>query len=124
VPRAEEILVWAGLEVPGNARLPGDGGLRTSCPRCRETQTLAEAEFTEGPDESIYNCKNACQPLLIIGAPSERPWPGRGYRMGDFVLRNADDLSFRLISQAGQPVGGVIRFPASPAALADESEAP
>jgi hypothetical protein len=124
MPRAEEMLVWAGLDVPNNARLPSDDGLVTSCPSCGETQTLAEAEFVEGEGESVYTCKNGCQPILIIGAPNEQPWPGRGYRMGDFVLRNATDLSFRVIDQTGQAVGNAILLPASPAALADESEAP
>src|SRR5437763_477761 len=114
--RAEEVLVWAGLDVPKSARLPGDSAITTTCPSCRETQTLQEADYEETGAESVYLCKNGCQAILVIGLPGERPWPGRGYRMGNFVLRNVADLLFRMIDQTGAPVGGTVRIPASPAA--------
>jgi hypothetical protein len=124
MPRAEEVLIWAGLEIPSGARLPGDSGIKTKCPTCRKTQTLAEAEFSEAGAESTYTCKNGCQPILVIAPPEERAWPGRGYRLRNFLLRNVADLRFRVIDQKGKPIGGVVLIPASPAALADESDAP
>jgi hypothetical protein len=124
MPRAEEMLIWAGLNVPQGGRLPSDSGIVTTCPTCDQTQTLAEAEFTEGDVESVYTCKNGCQPILVVGPPGAQPWPGRGYRMGNFVLRNPADLRLRILDQHGNAVRGEILIPVSPAALADESEAP
>jgi hypothetical protein len=124
MPRAEEVLLWAGLKIPGNARLPGDSGISTVCPSCATTQSLSEADFVEGELESVYTCKNGCQPILVVdrSGPGKRRWPGRGYRLGNFVLRNVADLEFTAIDQHGKPVGGVIRVPASPAALGEESD--
>jgi hypothetical protein len=123
MPLAEEILVWAGLDVPANLRLPSDAQITTRCPTCNQEQTLAEASVASN-DETTYACKIGCQAIAIIGPPGTRPWPGRGYRMGDWTLRNPEELSFRLIDQQGRPVGDRIVFPASPAALAHESERP
>lgn len=123
MPLAEEMLVWTGLNVPGGLRLPNDAQIRTTCPTCDEQQALSEAAVTQS-DETIYECRNGCQAILIIGLPGDKPWAGRGYRMGDWVLRNPADLVGRLINQSGQPSGQPIVFPASPAALQPESEAP
>jgi hypothetical protein len=92
MPLAEEILVWAGLDVPGNARLPSDAQIRTRCPTCKEAQTLSQADVAI-KDETTYTCKNGCQAILVISRPSDRPWLGRGYRMGDWTLRNPEDLT-------------------------------
>lgn len=117
------MLVWAGFTILGDTRLPSDAGIWTTCPTCQEKQALAEATVEHG-DETVYTCKNGCQPILIVGAPGSVPWPGRGYRIKDWSLRNAADLTFRAIDQQGQSVGGEILMRASPNALADESEAP
>ena len=124
MPRADEILVWAGLSVPGNARLPSDNNITTTCETCGEAQSLAEADFADEGGEAVYVCRNGCQPILIVGAPGERPWPGRGYRIRAFTLRNPADLFIWLIDPMGNRVGPAVQLPASPAALADESEAP
>src|SRR5438309_2257297 len=122
--RAEEILIWAGLDVPEGGRLPSDSGIVTMCPTCDATQTLADADFAEGDVESVYTCRNGCQPILVIGPPGTRSWPGRGYRMGNFVLRNPSDVRLRIFDNQGTAVRGEVLLPASPAALADESETP
>lgn len=124
MPRAEEMLIWAGLTVPKQARLPGDADIETTCPTCRQPQTLAEADFDDTGDESIYTCKEGCGPILIIGIPGRRSWPGRGYRLGNFVLRNPSDLFLHMIDQEGNRARTPILMPASPAALANESERP
>lgn len=117
MPLADEILVWAGLDVPSNLRLPSDAQITTSCPTCGEKQSLSEAAIIDEGDELIYACKIGCGPMLVIGPPNDEPWPGRGYRMGDWVLRNATDLTFRLIDQSGKPSGQPVFFPASSHAL-------
>jgi hypothetical protein len=124
MPRAEEILIWAGLDVPAGGRLPSDHHIMTTCLTCAEEQTLADAKFSEGEDESVYTCRNQCQSILIIGAPGLTPWPGRGYRIDKFTLRNPADLHLWLLDQQGRRLPTPVLFPASPAALADESEAP
>jgi hypothetical protein len=125
MPLAEEMLLWAGLTVPGNLRLPSDTQIRTTCPTCNEEQTLSEADVLVG-DETVYTCKNGCQAILVIGPPGDRPWLGRGYRMGDWSFRNPADCLISLIDQDGRPAAGTrpILLPASPAALLDESERP
>jgi hypothetical protein len=119
MPRMEEILIWAGLNVPAGGHLPPDHHIVTTCPTCAEEQTLAEADFFEGEEESAYMCRNQCQPILIIGAPGLIPWPGRGYRIQNFTLRNPADLYLWLLNQQGRRLPNPVLFPASPAALAD-----
>jgi len=123
MPRADEILVWAGLRVPNGGRLPDDGQMTTTCVACGETQTLAQAEIEQG-DETVYVCKNGCQPILVVGRPGTVAWPGRGYRLGDWVLRNPADLLVPVFDRHGVPMPSVLNIPASPNALADESERP
>lgn len=43
-------------------------------------------------DETVYLCKNGCVPIVVIGRPGVVAWPGRGYRLGDHVVRNVRDL--------------------------------
>jgi hypothetical protein len=118
VTLAEEVLVWAGLDVPSpDLRMPGDSQIETACQTCHDTQMLSEAQVEESGDETVYTCKNGCQPILVISVPGDEPWEGRGYRMGDWVLRNPDDLIFRLIDEDGDPHRTTILLPASPAAL-------
>jgi hypothetical protein len=62
-----------------------------------------------------YTCRNGCQPIVVVGTPDEVQWEGRGYRMGDRVIRNVFDLFYQV---AGTNAGFVL--PASPAALMKE----
>jgi hypothetical protein len=123
MPRAEEVLIWAGLDVKGG-RLPVDRDIQTTCRICHHVQMLGDATFTEGPDESVYMCGNGCQPLLIISPPGEVPWPGRGYRLGDWIFRNPDDLILFFRTTEGRMPMSPMLIPASPHALAPETEAP
>jgi hypothetical protein len=104
-------------------QLPTDRHISTRCPTCVEEQTRSEGEFYEN-DETVYTCTNGCQPILVIGAFGELEWPGRGYRLGEFVLRNPADLHVTLRDQAGRPLAPAVLLPASPAALAPLDEAP
>lgn len=88
-----------------------DAMILALCPRCGPVP-LSACRVTGGV-ETFYNC-TCSEPLLVISAPNadKRPWPGRGYRLGDFVLRNPVALAF-----CG------VRLRASPHALAGEPPA-
>ena len=87
---------------------PRETELFTTCPSCGVVQALAEATVEAGEDsDTVYRCRQGCGPILIVSLHSDVPWEGRGYRTGDWVLRNPRDLFV-------QPVV----MPASPFALA------
>lgn len=69
-----------------------DKHCKTICPNCRTEQKLSECTISLDNDETIYTCKNGCQPLVVIGRPGIVAWPGRGYRLGADVIRNAQDI--------------------------------
>jgi len=86
-----------------------DKDINTACRACSTAVTLADCGITQGM-ETLYKCPNCQSTLLVIGAPNRdgTSWPGRGYRLHDFVLRNESDLF----------IGKHIRIPRSPDALA------
>jgi len=98
--------------LPPSGAPMSDGQINTSCRTCSTQQTLAECEVRRDGPDTVYTCKNGCQVLVVIGAPGDSPWPGRGFRLKDNVIRNASDL---FITFAGSPAKVLI--PASPAAL-------
>ncbi len=112
--RVEDIVV-AKLQAPSGAKLPSDAEMRTECPTCGETQTLGDADVRRDGSETVYWCRNGCQIMVVVSTPENVAWQGRGYRLGDFVIRNARDLFLPLIG-----VDGEVRIPASPAALMRE----
>ena len=67
---------------------------RTSCPTCRSDQRLDQATVDRADDdpEVVYVCRKGCGPILIVGTPGTTPWPGRGYRIRDWVIRNPTKL--------------------------------
>lgn len=91
---------------------PADNQLTTSCRTCGTDQNLTECELRRDGLDTVYVCRNGCQILVVVSAPGDSPWPGRGYRLGDHVIRNASDLFLAI-------PGSVTRvlIPASPAAL-------
>lgn len=111
--RVEDVVTKA-LHAPTPATpLPTDAEMHTSCPTCHQDQRLADAEVRREGEDTVYFCQNGCQLIVIVGSPGDSPWPGRGCRMGDHVIRNAGDLFL--------PVGtSQIKIPASPAALMKE----
>jgi hypothetical protein len=111
--RVEDVLLDQ-LDPPRGSSLPTDREIHTSCPTCGATQTLAEASLMRSGGDTIYTCKNACQPIVVVGEPGESPWPGRGYRLGSYVIRNARDLFLPIKS------GAEVLLPASKAALMKE----
>ncbi|QUM86154.1 toll/interleukin-1 receptor domain-containing protein [Moritella sp. 28] len=89
-----------------------DKDMVTDCPTCNEQQTLAEATMSLADDETLYTCRNGCQAIVVISRPGISAWPGRGYRLKDYVIRNARDITIKTNSM-GMP----ILIPASKAAL-------
>lgn len=86
-----------------------DKEVLASCPSCGDVP-LSECTVTQ-KQETTYSHLKCGNVLVVIGAPNPtgKPWPGRGTRIGDFVIRNAVDLRFR-----------GVKIPASPHALAPE----
>ncbi len=109
--RVQDVLVSARIDWRGLG-LPTDGEMTTSCPTCGEDQHLGEAEVRRDGEETVYRCKNGCQPIVVVGLPGDSPWPGRGYRLGSHVIRNARDLKIRVHGALAD-----LLIPASPAAL-------
>lgn len=101
----------AGIRTPEQIE---EEHLFTTCPECNTEQSLAEAGIVYEDDglETLYLCKIGCGTILIVGRPEDVPWEGRGYRIGDWVIRNPRDLYLR---QAG--LTAAIQLPASPHAL-------
>ena len=103
--RVEE--VFAVLKPP-----PADDQVTTSCRTCGTAQKLTECEVRRDGSDTVYLCRNGCQVLVVVSAPGDSPWPGRGYRLGDHVIRNASDLFLAVPGATAQ-----VLIPASPAAL-------
>ena len=72
-----------------------DKDMVTECPACSESQNLTEATISLDHDNTIYTCKNGCQPLVVISRPGKVAWPGRGYRLKDYVIRNIRDITIK-----------------------------
>ena len=91
---------------------PADAGIEISCRTCGTSQFLSECEVKHDGNDTVYNCKNGCQQLVVISAPGDSPRTGRGYRFGNHVIRNASDLLLRVAGSANK-----VLIPALPAAL-------
>jgi hypothetical protein len=111
VIRVQDVLA-AKLTAPPGRSLPTDAEIRARCPTCGEEQFLSEAPVARDNQDTVYTCRNGCQPIVVIGSPGDSPWPGRGYNIGGHVVRNACDLILAPASRGGQ-----VLIPASPAAL-------
>jgi len=97
---------------PKGGRPIKDSDMKTTCPACSTEQLLSEAALSVDEGETIYSCKNGCQPVVVVGRPGVVAWPGRGYRLGDHVIRNVRDI---IVKTEG--LGASMRMPASVAAL-------
>jgi hypothetical protein len=120
VVRVEDILTEQ-LTAPPGARHATDAEIQTECPTCGTKQFLSQATIRRDSADSVYYCRNGCQPIVVVGRPGESAWPGRGYRLGDHVIRNARDL-YVPVPAADNTIAAVlypsrILIPASPAAL-------
>ena len=109
--RVEDILIGQ-LKAPAGARLPTDKEVYTTCPTCGHKQTLSQAHVSRQGKETVYTCMNGCQTIVVVGEPGDVSWEGRGYRLGDHVIGNAQDMYLPVIG-----TGNEVLIPASKAAL-------
>lgn len=95
--------------LPDNSPPLNDNEIEAQCSTCGSVR-LGDSVVSGGA-EPQYTCTKCGSVLVVIGQPNPdgQPWPGRGYRLKGFVVRNAVDLTFR----------GVL-IPSSPNALAPE----
>jgi hypothetical protein len=95
--------------LPPGSPVITDHEIVADCTICGQAVQLSDCKIQQTA-ETTYRCECGCT-LVIIGPPNpdQRPWPGRGFRLKDFVLRNAANLRYR----------GVL-IPRSPNALAAE----
>ncbi|MBP7705815.1 MAG: TIR domain-containing protein [Candidatus Aminicenantes bacterium] len=77
---------------PKGGRPIKDADMTTTCPACGTAQRLSDATLSLDRAETVYTCRNGCQAIVIIGRPGVVAWPGRGYRLGDHVVRNIQDI--------------------------------
>ena len=92
IVRAEDVFERAGIDGRDGYKFK-DADFHTECPTCKHKQTLAAATLTLDDSDTVYTCKNGCQPIAVVSRPGLVPWPGRGSRLGAYVLRNASDMS-------------------------------
>lgn len=119
--RVEDVLATA---MSSKSRPTTDALIRTACPTCGLEQALDEAEVKRSGGDTVYVCRNGCQRIARVTAfdldeAKARPpnAPGTGYRVGDFVIRNAKDLHVSIFTDTGQIVPTDLLIPASPGAL-------
>ena len=89
--RVEDVFAQQGIG-PKGGRPIKDGDMTTTCPACGTIQRLSDATLSLDRDETVYTCRNGCQPMVVIGRPGVVAWPGRAYRLGDHVVRNVRDI--------------------------------
>lgn len=119
--RVEDVIAKAVTDV---SRPTTDALIRTACPTCRQEQTLDEAELKRSGAYTVYICRNGCQRIARVGnfdlaeanvEPSNAPFAG--YRVGNLVIHNANDLYVKVLTDAGQIAPREMLVPASPGAL-------
>lgn len=111
VHRLEDVLVGHLLAPPGG-RLPTDRDIYTTCASCSTRQTLSQAQVAREGRETVYRCMFGCQPIAVVGPPTETPWSGQGFRLGDYMISNEQDIFLPIIGS-----GTALRIPAARPAL-------
>lgn len=66
----------------------------TECPTCLEEQFINECKVYITDGDTIYECKNGCQQIIIVAKFVEgtEAMESRGARLKDYVIRNAKDM--------------------------------
>ncbi len=111
IVKLEEVFRTSDLGPKGKP-LPQDSDFRITCPTCSYSQLASEAPLSLDGSDTLYSCKNGCQPVIVISRPGIVAWPGRGFRTGRFVIRNASDLFVQT-----EEMESSVLFPASKSAL-------
>lgn len=89
--RVEDVFAKQGIG-PKGGRPIKDSDMKTACPACGTDQLLSEAAVSLDEGETVYTCRNGCLPIVVIGRPGVVAWEGRGYRLGEHVVRNVRDI--------------------------------
>ncbi len=89
--KVEDVFAKQKIGITGKRQIR-DSDMTTTCPACGAVQRLSDATLSFADNETIYTCVHGCQPLVIVGRPGIVAWPGRGYRLGDHVVRNVRDI--------------------------------
>lgn len=116
--RAEDILPRQALS-DSKGRPIRDADMKTMCPSCGVAQLLSEAALSQVEGETIYTCKNGCQPIVVIGRPGTVAWPGRGFRLGEHVIRNVREIEIQ-----SEDMPQAVSLPAREAALMSRRPSP
>lgn len=67
---------------------PRDWQMCTNCSVCGTEQNLNLAPIARDGVDTVYSCKHGCSRLVIVGpAVDGAPWPGRGSRLGAYLVR-------------------------------------
>ncbi len=111
IVRLEDAFSRANVGLKGK-QPPRDADFTTECPTCSTRQLASEATISLDGSDTVYACKNGCQPIIVVSRPGLVAWPGRGYRLNDYVVRNAADMFFKTGDMAA-----AVLLPASKAAL-------
>lgn len=111
IVRLEDVFSRADLGPKGKPA-PRDSDFTTECPTCSIRQLASEATISLDGTDIVYTCKNGCHPIIVVSRPGMVAWPGRGYRCGDYVVRNAANLFYK----TGEMAAAVL-LPASKASL-------
>ena len=111
IVRLESVFDLGGVG-PVGGPAPRDADFTTQCPTCSSAQRASESPISLDGDDTVYTCRNGCQPIVVVSRPGLVAWAGRGYRIGDRVIRNAADLLFQ-----GPNMAAAVLIPASRAAL-------
>lgn len=109
--RLEDILIGHLLAPPGG-RLPTDREIYTTCASCSTRQTLSQAQVGREGRSTVYRCMFGCQPLAVVGPPTRDPWGGQGFRLGDYLISNEQDIFLPIVGS-----GTALRIPAMRPAL-------
>jgi len=66
--------------------------ITTHCDQCGEDRNIAECVTAVKENVRSYRCPVCSDLLVIIDQPGDKPIPGRGSRIGDWVVRNVTPL--------------------------------
>lgn len=82
-----------------------DAEIEADCDACGKPINLGACRTTSTDAGLLYRCKSCPETILIVSAFVEgtAAWPGRGYRLGPWVLRNISELRFRGVSIPASP---------------------
>lgn len=109
--RLEDVLVGHLLAPPGG-RLPTDRDIYTTCASCNTRQTLSQAQVSREGRETVYRCMFGCQPIAVVGPPAETSLGAQGFRLGDYMISNEQDIFLPIVGS-----GTALRIPAVRPAL-------